>query len=294
MRMFPRLRATCLAVGSFAVLTVGGPAWAQSPDAPAAKPAEPDAKPATDEKPAAPKEASESPKAEKPAEKMPEMGGAGTLDPYGIADEAVPEGGRLAWARRRDIRVVQKREVLKEGRHAFTVQTGVVPNDDFFVYPLVGLGYQFFFSEDVALDVHADYAFDNQTSLQGSLTASNPVGPGLNVRLPQTLKGYGAAGVDWYLLHGKFGFFSTHLTEFDLSLNFGVGAVMTKLTGVAGNTSITETPAGEIGAELMFYLAQNWALRLGYRQNFYKAEGGGVSYPISTTLAVTYFTSAPK
>jgi outer membrane beta-barrel protein len=300
MRMFPRLRAVCTAIGSFAAILTAVPAMAQpAPEAPAAtddkapadKAAGDKAAPAPEEKPKA-----EAPKADKAAEKMPDMGGTGSGgdDPYGIADEAVPAGGRLEWARRREIRVVQKRDVLKEGRHAFTLQSGVVPNDDFFVYPLLGLGYQYFFSEDLALDVHADYAFENQTSLQSSLTASNPVGPGLNVRLPQVLQGYATAGVDWYLLHGKFGFFSTHLTEFDLSLNFGVGAVGTKLTPIAGPSTRTVTPGGEIGADLLFYLAQNWALRLGYRQNFYKAEGGGVSYPISTTLAVTYFTSAPK
>lgn len=303
MGLFPYLRAiaaaalmcapTVLILAPAAVLAQPAPetpaAGAPAAGAPAAEaPAEPKAE--------APKA---EPKAEAPAapaEKLPEVGGAGpTEDAYGNTDESVPLGGRLEWARRREIRVIQKRDVLKEGRHAFTIQSGVVPNDDFFVYPLVGGGYQYFFSEDLALDVHGVYAFENSTGLKNSLEIQRQSGgPGLEVRLPQVLKAYATAGVDWYLLHGKFGFFGTHLTEFDLSLNFGVGAVQTKISPVSGDAYRKYDAAGEVGADLMFYLARNWALRLGYRQNFYSADGGGVSFPISTTLAVTYFTAAPQ
>lgn len=282
----------------FALATVALPGLAGAQPAPAAaEPAaaeQPKAEPAPEAKaePAATPDATPAPK----EEARPDVGAtAPTGEEYGYTEDAVPMGGRLDWARRREIKVVQKRAVLKEARHAFTLQAGVVPNDDFFVYPLIGGGYQYFFSEDLALDVHGAYAFENRTSLQDSL--QKPLasgGPGLEVRLPQTLKSYATAGVDWYLLHGKFGFFTTHLTEFDMSINFGIGGVQTKVTDIAGIDKTQFDPAGEIGAELMFYLASNLGLRAGFRQNFYPAEGGGVSYPISATLALTYFTAAPQ
>lgn len=296
--LFPSLRAIATAgllLAPAALLSAPAAVLAQpAPEPPAAT--APAAEPPAEVKPEAPKAEAkpEAPAAE--AEKLPDVVGPGPAeDAYGNTDESVPLGGRLEWARRREIRVIQKRDVLKEGRHAFTIQSGVVPNDDFFVYPLVGAGYQYFFSEDLALDVHGVYAFENSTGLKDSLEiARQSGGPGLEVRLPQVLKAYASAGVDWYLLHGKFGFFGTHLTEFDLSLNFGVGAVQTKITPVSGDPTTKFDPAGEVGADLMFYLARNWALRLGYRQNFYGASGGGVSFPISTTVAVTYFTAAPQ
>lgn len=290
------LRARLSALFAFATLALPGIAGAQPAPAAtepvAAEPAKAEPAPEAKAAPAAPTEATPAAK----EEAKPDVGAsAPTSDDYGYTEDAVPMGGRLDWAGRREIKVIQKRAVLKEARHAFTLQAGVVPNDDFFVYPLIGGGYQYFFSEDLALDIHGAYALENRTSLQDSL--QKPLasgGPGLEVRLPQTLNAYATAGVDWYLLHGKFGFFTTKLTEFDLSINFGIGGVQTKVTDIAGKDATRFDPAGEIGAELMFYLASNLGLRAGFRQNFYPAEGGGVSYPISTTLSLTYFTAAPQ
>lgn len=280
-----------------AVALADGEGDAPASDAPATESAPAaEAKPEPKKKDASLKEMMEA--AEKPA--------AGATSSSTAADANVPPGGRLDWAVRRQIMVYQKRDVLKEARHAFTLGTGVVPNDDFFVYPLVGAGYQYFFSEDLALDVHAAYAFENQTSLRATLEKPfEEGGPNLGVRLPQALVGYATAGVNWYFLHGKLGFFSTRLTEFDLSFNFGLGAVMTKLTAQgATNVSNGVVPAGEVGVDLMVYLTKSLAMRAGFRQNFYPADDGnacvpncgyaGVSYPISATLALTYFTEAPQ
>lgn len=279
---------------------LAGPAWGQTaetaPPAAAAEPAKEEAPPA----------ATPEPKAE--PEKAPEVVAPVTpaSDPYGLSDDAVPPGGRLEWAKRRDIRVVQKRTMLKEARHSFSLQAGVVPNDDFYTYVVGGLGYAYYLSEDLAVTLHGSYAYDKQTSLQDGLTKPRPEGPGLEVRLPQKLQGMAVAGIDWNLLHGKIGYFSTRLTEFDVALNFGVGAVRTGITNQGdvdkeGNQiyHYQFDPAGALGAGVLFYLSNSWALRLDYHQYFYPAlrgapGGGGVSYPIAGTIAVTYFTDAPQ
>lgn len=301
MRAIPvnvRGAVAALLASSCALCLGAAPALAQAAEPAAAEPAKAEE--------AAPAPTPAPPAAE--AEKVPEVGAAAAPvgDPYGLSDDSVPPGGRLDWAQRRDIRVVQKRAVLKEARHSFSLLGGVVPNDDFYTYLVGGLAYAYYFSEDLAVTLHGAYTYDKQTSLQSSLTAQRPDGPGLEVRLPQKLQGVAVAGIDWNLLHGKIGYFATRLTEFDVALSFGVGAVRTGITNQGdidskGNQvyKYQFDPAGAIGAGVLFYLSNAWALRLDYHQYFYPAlsgapGGGGVSYPIAGTIAVTYFTEAPQ
>jgi len=207
-------------------------------------------------------------------------------------DVATPPGGEITWARRREIRVIQKRSFLKEKRHAFSIEGGVIPNDDFFTYVPVGGAYNYFFSEDLALELSGAYAINQMTSLKGALTKPRPFGPGLEVRLPETLQWQGGASVLWSLVHGKLAFFSTALGEFDVALAFGVGAIGTKVTSKAGETAMRTVPEGHAGLGISFYMSQALALRLDYRHFFYAADGGGVSYPAQFTLGLTYFTAA--
>lgn len=306
MRLLSRIS---LPIAALALVAVATPARATEPAsdrAPAdpAAPAEAPAEPAAAEPAKAEPAKAEAPKAA-PAktEALPEVGGT-VDDAYGVRDESVPPGSRMDWAARREIRIIQKRDILKEARHGITAFAGVVPNDDFFAYVAMGLGYRYFFSEDFALNVRASYTAPQKTSLESSLTAPRPEGPGLEVRLPQTLLGYALAGVDWNLLHGKFGFFSTRLVEFDLALNFGVGAVYTKIIDQGKESTPFQVidPAANVGATLQVYLSNRWALGLDVTQLFYPklrdtfgAEthpgAGGVSHPLAATLALTWFSA---
>lgn len=275
-----------------------------------AKPAEPqadvpaEAPPAEEPKPEPKPQPKPEPKAKKTKEAMPDLGGAsgGEVDVYGIGDDLVPPGSRMDWAKRRDIRVVQKREVVKEGRHGLSVLAGVVPNDDFWTYISGGLGYNYYFSEDLALNVHAVYTYDKATSLRTKLESNRPEGYELQVRLPQTLVGYTSAGIDWNLLHGKIGFFGTKLGEFDMALCFGVGAVSTKVTTQQFPAGIMRIDAaGNVGGYLQFYLSERFALRLDYHHLFYPAfddakndSSGGLARPLAVTAALTWFTAPPQ
>ena len=228
--------------------------------------------------------------------------GGPDADLYGVSTEAVPAGSRLDWAERRDIRVVQKRAVVKEGRHGFSLLGGVVPNDDFWTYVSGGLGYNYYFSEDLALSVQGNYTFGVQSSLRQKLEGTRDEGGyGLQVRLPQTLVGFTSVGVDWNLLHGKLRFFSTRLIEFDLALCMGIGAVATQVTKQGSEAKVRADAAGLLGSYLQFYLTDRLALRLNVSQLFFPAFNdksgdatGGLSHPLATTLALTWFTSAPQ
>ncbi len=283
------------------LLSLPSLAWAQAAegdpppeDAPAEGESKPEAAPAEEpaEKPA---EAPSDKPADKPAEKSSgeaESSGAGSVS---AADYGVQEGGAgasMKWAANREVRVIQKREVLKEGRHQFSLIGGVVPNDDFFAYVDAGAAYDYYFSEDIAIEVRGAYTFPQQTSLEATLEKQREQGgPGLEVRLPETLRAHASLSAVWNLLHGKIGFFNTRLTEFDLGLNFGVGSVMTNLTAKGGAQAPRFAPQGNIGAVLQFYLGSRFVLRVDYRQFFYQANGGGVSFPISTTVGLSYLTA---
>lgn len=297
-----RVRRTAAALGAvcwmasalgFAQEAPAEPASAEPAEAAPAEPATP---------PPAPTKAAADKQAE--AADTPTLGGA-DADLYGISNDAVPPGSRLDWAERRDIRVVQKRAVVKEGRHGFSLVGGVVPNDDFWTYVAGGLGYNYYFSEDLALSVHGAYSYGVQSSLRQKLEGTRDEGGyGLEVRLPQTLLGYASVGVDWNLLHGKIRFFSTRLVEFDLALCMGIGAVMTKVTtqqSGEADAKVRPDAAGNLGGYVQFYLTDQLAFRLDVHQLFFPAFNdksgdatGGLSHPLATTLALTWFTSAPQ
>jgi len=281
---------------AFAALLSALPAFAQAPTTPppggdgAAAPA---AAPAPSPAPAAAPAGDPAPAPAEKTDPLPTIGGGGMSD-YGVTEGAVPPGGTIEWATRRKIRVIQKRATLKQGRHGISINAGVVPNDDFFAYVAGGLAYSYYFSEDLALDINAAYTLEAKTSLEGSLTASraNGLGPGLQVRLPETLVGYGTASATWYLLHGKLGFFDTRLTEFDVGLNFGIGASATFVQGKSKQDQAYRVkPNGNLGIAALFYLGERWALRADYKQIFYPKDGGGVSFPIAVTLGLAWFTA---
>ena len=153
-------------------LAVMAPQVASAQEAPAAKPADPAPAPAEAAPPAdpVPAPAAPAPKAAPAAVAAPAIGDiGGDLKGYGVSDDAVPPGGRMDWAKRRRIRVIQKRAMLKEARHQFTLLGGVVPNDDFFAYIAMGLAYNYYFSEALALEISAAYTLDQKTSLEDEI-----------------------------------------------------------------------------------------------------------------------------
>lgn len=326
MRLPLSLRSLCLAPACALALAVpayaGQPAPGAAPDpANVPLPAEGDVRPTdpgqlpADKPAAAPAPAAEEAPPAAPGSAVGNAPAVGNVveDAYGISDDAVPPGSRLDWAARREIRVIQKRAMLKEGRHGISIFTGVVPNDDFFTYVALGLGYRYYFSEDFALHIRGTYTPPVKTGLQPLLEksrADEPPGLGLIVRLPQTLLGYGLAGVDWNLLHGKLGFFSTRLIEFDFALNFGVGMVLTQIIDQGKESQPVNVfdPAGNVGATLQIYLSDRFALGLDYTQLFYPKlrdifaqvppgqssahpGAGGVSHPLAATVTLTWFTA---
>jgi outer membrane beta-barrel protein len=183
---------------------------------------------------------------------------------------------------------------------------GVIPNDDFFAYLGGGFAYGYYFSENLGIDISVAYTHDKKTSLENSLTSPRPSGPGLLVRLPEVMGGYASVSAVWNLLHGKLGFFDTRLTEFDIGLTVGVGAVQTWVTEPGEDTPLGKIgPCGSVGIASQFYLSDNFALRVAYKQFFFPKDSGkkrnsdgsgesaGVSFPLAAIVGLSYFTDAP-
>jgi outer membrane beta-barrel protein len=215
------------------------------------------------------------------------------------AVDPLEEDFDMYWANNRDVTNIHKRLFLKDGRHEFTIFGGVIPNDDFFTYYPVGLRYDFYFSEDFAIEVSGAYFIKQDSDLASFL--QNDIAQGsLEVDLPQFLEWQAGAGVLWTPIHGKVGAFGTRLGHFDFGIALGVMVLGTqhRLEGEADYKSRPDV-GGNVGATARVYLTDFLALRVDYRHYFYAARDAqdnsrGVSFPAEISLGVSFFTSAPK
>lgn len=197
------------------------------------------------------------------------------------------------WGQKREVKVIQKRLFMKDGRHEFGVFFGTIPNDEFLMYYPLGLRYNYYFSEDIGIELFGSYLIEQQSDLADFLSdRESGFGIAIKTHLPQIL--VWTAGLEglWSPIHGKIGVFTTKLAHFDWHLALGAGAIGTTVsTREEGGDRKSKTDvAGNIGTGLRFYLADWAALRLEYRNYFYAAEAGGVSYPAEITIGAAFFT----
>ncbi len=204
------------------------------------------------------------------------------------------------WAGKRSVRNIHKRLFLKQGRFEFALTAGVIPNDDFFTYYPVGGRFDYYFSEDLAVEVAGSYMVKNDSELKSFLESELLPGIAIDANLPQFLEWQAGAGVLWTPLHGKVAFFDAKLGHFDFGLYLGVMALGTQVTEETQDASTGRVDVGgTAGATVRFYLLDFLALRFDYRHYFYAArdssdESRGLSYPAELSLGVSFFTSAPN
>ena len=199
------------------------------------------------------------------------------------------------WAEKRQIRNIHKRLFLKDGRHEFTIYGGVIPNDEFWNYYPLGIRYDYYFSESLALEVSGSYIISERAALEEYLETE--VVEGLKVELPQFLEWQAGAGVVWSPLHGKVSVFGSLLGHYDLGLAFGVMAIGTRLQKEGATEARPRVDVGaNVGATVRFYVHDLIALRFDYRHYFYTARDAddntrGISFPLELSIGVSFFTS---
>ena len=205
------------------------------------------------------------------------------------------------WGKKRDVKVIQKRLFQKDGRHEINIFGGTIPNDEFQLYFPFGLRYDYFFSEDLGIEVFGEYIVPTESDLAAFLAdPDDGFGIAIKTHLPQKL--VWTAGLEglWSPIHGKIGMFTSKLFHFDVHLALGVGAIGTdvrtrdigKLAAGEASRKHKVDVAANIGLGARLYFLDWLAMRIEYRHFFYAADpegGGGLSYPAELTLGASFF-----
>jgi outer membrane beta-barrel protein len=197
----------------------------------------------------------------------------------------------LFWGQNREVESIQRRLFNKVSRHEVTLFTGVIPNDEFYTYMPIGLRYDYFFTEDLAVELWGEYLFTFDSSLKDFLEEN--FRQTLLVDIPQSLIFMAGVNAVWSPIHGKFAIFTTKLAHFDMHITVGAGAVGTTVRKL-DKEELSVNVAGNVGLGFRIYALDWLSVRFDYRQYFYAAEVGGVAKPAEFTMGVSFFTAAPE
>ena len=194
------------------------------------------------------------------------------------------------WGKKRGIQVIQHRVFEKSKRWEFGLFAGSIPNDEVWNYWPVGARIDYFVFESLGIEAVGAYVPGSDTALLSFMHSRNI--PTQNL---VKLSYYAGLNVYWAPIHGKFSIFNHEVTHFDVGLNFGAGAIGTKIQKTEGNPWDNRTGIyGEVGLGVQLYLSRNWALRVDYRNYFYKDANSKLATPAEITLGFGWFTKAPQ
>jgi outer membrane beta-barrel protein len=195
----------------------------------------------------------------------------------------------MEWAKRRGVETVQKRAVQKVDRLSATVYTGMIPNNIFERYYPVGLRLDYYILENIGVELSGAYAFASDTGLIDEL--SDPQGTGATgVLLGDSQLAHFNFGVTWSPVFGKTSFLNGAINYFDIYLFAGFGLLVKQTEKQFGAPKTTgATPEGALGAGMSFFLSNDWAMRLDYRQFIFQKGTGGVANPSEVSLGLSYF-----
>ncbi|MBM4394799.1 MAG: outer membrane beta-barrel domain-containing protein [Deltaproteobacteria bacterium] len=220
-----------------------------------------------------------------------------------VGDERTPLDKELdkVWGKERDVKVIEKRLFEKDGRHEFGLLAGMAPNDSFWNYFPVGLRYDYYFMEQLALEFSGAYVITQATKLK-SFVLDNFKGV-QNAGIPQSVEWYAGLNAVWTPFHGKLAVFTSKLTSFDLGVLVGIGAMGTRLHDFNGDVDARKVSVmGNVGLGFRFFLNDMLALRADYRHYLYPADDSAINDQASSgarqmaeiTLGFSVFTKAPQ
>lgn len=202
------------------------------------------------------------------------------------AEKALEQDLELFWGKRREVKVVQKRAVEKDGRFEITPAFGIIPNDDFIVYYPVGLRAGYHISEAFAVELSAMYGLDSDSGLSAFLHEE----VGLRrAELQETLSLYYNVSLLWAPIYGKISLLGLKLAHFETFIGLGVGAVHTKEIPEGnpdGNDVIK--PAANTVLGFRWFITDWMNVRTEYRHFFFEKFNGGVSMPVELSLGLGF------
>ncbi len=194
----------------------------------------------------------------------------------------------VIWGKRREVKVVQKRSVEKDGRFELGVFASVIPNDDFVIYMPFGLRADYHLSEAFAVELSFAYALDFETDLAEFLESET----GVNVNRASILEKinmYYNADFLWAPLYGKINFLGNKLAHFETFVGLGFGLFHTtesEPTNPDGNSAIK--PSGNTILGFRWFINDLVNIRTEYRHYFFQKFKGGVSMPAELSLGVGF------
>lgn len=224
--------------------------------------------------------------AEEPAETATPSAAGGVSDEAASeAEEQLEEDLALFWGNRREIKVVQKRLVEKDGRFELMPFASIIPNDDFIVYYPLGLRIGYHFSEAFAVEAAYAYALDYDTGLAEFLESG---GPGLRrAAIQEQISMFYNVNILWAPIYGKISLLGLKLTHFETYLGLGFGMFHTEEfppDNPNGNAKIK--PSGNTVLGFRWFINDHLNVRTEYRQYFFQKYNGGVSIPAELSLGL--------
>ena len=195
-------------------------------------------------------------------------GGEGTEGTEGT--EAVPLAGPETAAAAKasatltyqDVRVVQRKAVLKGGRFELSPFTGVSVNDIMIRHYVFGADVNFFMTDAIWVGLQGSY-YIKQLTEQETLV-------GLQYNRIPTLNRYlygGALNFGYVPVYGKFALFNRPIIQWEIFISGGVGVTKTEIIPVTPgdaifqNISLTPNFGGGGRFFILDWLTINWAVR---------------------------------
>jgi outer membrane beta-barrel protein len=190
------------------------------------------------------------------------------------------------WDDDKRVKVIQERIFEKVRKHEITIFSGVIPDDDYYLYFPCGMKYNYFFTETIGAEIFGAYLFNRDSGIRKALGKDKELH-----NKSQMLEWYSGLNFLWIPVHGKLSLLGSSLAHFDIGLNTGFGILRSSTLAEAlpGMEKTKYDLFCDAGLNTFLYLSQLFALRFDIRTFFYNAYGGNIEIPIELTLGFSIF-----
>lgn len=204
-------------------------------------------------------------------------------------EEQIEEDLALFWGKRREVKVVQRRSYIKDGKIDVTVNGGIVPNDDFLVYYLTGLRVGYHFAESFSVEGSFHAAFESLSGLSDYLKNESSIGL-KDAQIREFIKFFYNVSVLWSPIYGKISVLGQKLAHFGMYTGLGIGMMHTEGYENPENPEAQPQtkPAANAIVGFRWHLTNELSLRTEYRHFFFEKVGSSeASTPIALNLGLT-------
>lgn len=187
------------------------------------------------------------------------------------------------WGLDKSIDVVKEERFLNQGMHEFTIASGVIPNNPYYLYLPVIFRYSYFFTEELGLELNGRYLLSFNSDLKTFLDDREFYSSKGD---PEKLVWTGGGNLSFVPFKGKISLMGSKLFHFNICFYLGGGGIGIKYIDNGAEKSKV-TGYGELGLGTRMYLSKHFALRLDYRNMMYPAVEGSIAFPADITFGIS-------